>query len=386
MRSGITAWLAFFLWALAIDAGAGQHGGHRGSAPRPPHIHPPQPPHPATPRALRGNPLGPSHGMPALAPGFSQPGPLHHSRNRAPRSGRARHKHSPGTSSSNPASTTASSRSTHPNAARVASPLGLGARTDSTAPHGTATGPGPDQTAANPLANPPGSTIRPGTPNPVAASGRVSILGTSPGTGAAPATANPVAGPGPATGLTTTTASTSTPLPTAGLPRGAHPTAYLLHGSGYPHYGGYRPYRYYGYGSRYYGMGGASMYFARMRRLARLINDLDTLTPGTTAPPSMSSRLQGDLMGIAYGPWRPPLPAVQRLSADLVSILPRRTIPLLNTGQLARDLELVMNANRAGGPQVWQAIQSAQAVLQTSGVSPPGIRTITSDLRSVLGP
>jgi hypothetical protein len=125
------------------------------------------------------------------------------------------------------------------------------------------------------------------------------------------------------------------------------------------------------------------MYFARMRRLARLINDLNTLTPGATASSFMPNRLRTDLMGLAYGSLRPPSPAVQRLSADLAGILPARTIPLLNTAQLARDMEVVMNGSQFGGPQILQAIGSAHAVMQISGVSPQGIQTLTSDLRAI---
>jgi hypothetical protein len=120
-----------------------------------------------------------------------------------------------------------------------------------------------------------------------------------------------------------------------------------------------------------------------MRRLARLINDLNTLTPGAVIPVVMTNRLRGDLMGVAYGPFRPPSPAVQKLSADLITILPTRRIPLLNTAQLARAMEVVMNGGSAGGPQIVEAIGSAHAVMQVSGVSPQGIQTITADLRLV---
>src|SRR5207302_425940 len=103
-------------------------------------------------------------------------------------------------------------------------------------------------------------------------------------------------------------------------------TPYSLYGYGSSRYGGYHPYHHYGYGSGYSGMRNASMYFARMRRLNRLINDLNQLTPGAAASASMTNRLRSDLMGVAQGSFRPPSPSVQKLSADLVSILPTRTV------------------------------------------------------------
>ena len=80
------------------------------------------------------------------------------------------------------------------------------------------------------------------------------------------------------------------------LPNGQHYSVY------YPSvYGGY------GYGNRNYGNGyynnnntNNSMYFAQMRRLSRLVNDLNNLTQGANVAPAMSARLQSDLMGIVW--------------------------------------------------------------------------------------
>jgi hypothetical protein len=74
---------------------------------------------------------------------------------------------------------------------------------------------------------------------------------------------------------------------------------------------------------------------------------------------------------------------VHQLSTALVNALPKRNIPMLNTGQLARDLAVVMNGNGMSLMQIQQSIGSAQGVLHSSGVSQPGVQSVTEGLRMV---
>jgi hypothetical protein len=159
---------------------------------------------------------------------------------------------------------------------------------------------------------------------------------------------------------------------------------------GLPHYNPI----YYGrnryYSSRYYGTSmyanrNNSMYFAQMRRLSRLANDLNMLSRGTTANVSanMTSRIRGDLIGVVSGNGSPPYQTVHQLSADLVTHLPNRTTPMFNSGQLARDLMVVMNGSGNNMSQVESAIGSAHSLLNMSGVHAQGIQTIVNDMGMV---
>jgi hypothetical protein len=110
---------------------------------------------------------------------------------------------------------------------------------------------------------------------------------------------------------------------------------------------------------------------------------LNSLMPGTAVTPAHTLRVQNALVGVSYGGLRPPLQSVGQLSTDLARVLPGRNIPLLNTSQLARDLEVVMNGSRQTGIQIQYAIGSAQNVMHGSGVPRQGILTLTSDMRAV---
>jgi hypothetical protein len=161
------------------------------------------------------------------------------------------------------------------------------------------------------------------------------------------------------------------------LPNGHHYYVY------YPSvYGGY------GYGNRYYGNGynnnsNNSMYFAQMRRLSRLVSDLNNLTQGGNVAPAMSSRLHSDLMGLVTNNFRPSQQSVQQLSTDLATILPTRTVPMMNTGELAQHLMVVMNGGGQNMFQVQNSIAGAQGILSMSGVPQQGIQRISSDLAMV---
>jgi hypothetical protein len=55
----------------------------------------------------------------------------------------------------------------------------------------------------------------------------------------------------------------------------------------------------------------------------------------------------------------------------------------MNTGQLARDLMVVMNGSGNNMSQVQSAIGSAHSVLNMSGVHQQGIQTIVNDMGMV---
>ena len=149
---------------------------------------------------------------------------------------------------------------------------------------------------------------------------------------------------------------------------------------------GYNVHRnYYGSRSGYrgYGYRNSSMVSSRMRRLAKLVRDLNTLTVGYAAPLNDRSILRNDLMAVAQGGMRPPSSSVNQLSQHLVNFLPQRSTPLLNTERLALNLETVMNGARLNATQVNRAINSSQSILRSSGLPQPGLQALNSAMRSV---
>ncbi|MGC8643715.1 MAG: hypothetical protein ACP5XB_27970 [Isosphaeraceae bacterium] len=122
---------------------------------------------------------------------------------------------------------------------------------------------------------------------------------------------------------------------------------------------------------------------ARMQRLARLVRDLNTLTVGYVASASDTNILRRDLNALTQRTVRPPSTQVLQLTRDLISQLPRRKTPLLNTEQLALDLEKVMNGSRLNLGQVNSAINSARSIFRSSGLPQSAIQTLTQDMKSV---
>jgi hypothetical protein len=185
------------------------------------------------------------------------------------------------------------------------------------------------------------------------------------------------------------TATTTNPsgLATSLTPAAVSLMSHLYGAYGYPHYGqSMYGRRYYGagyYGNRNYGNRNNSMYFAQMRQLARLANDLNSLSRGSAVSTTMTPRIRGDLMGVVSGNGMPPYQTVHQLSADLVTHLPGRTTPMFNSGQLARDLMVVMNGSGQNITQVQNAIGSAHSILNISGVNQQGIQTLVNDMTMV---
>ena len=175
------------------------------------------------------------------------------------------------------------------------------------------------------------------------------------------------------------TATSSLPVMMYGsmLPFGSNPGLALYHGyhASRNHYGNGRGNRGYGYRN--------SMVNNRMMHLSRLVRDLNTLTVGYAASPNDRNILRNDLMGVTQGGIKPPSPAVQQLSSGLISHLPSRRTPFINTERLALDLEAVMNGSRLPPTRVNQAISSAQSILRSSGVPQAGIQALSADLKAV---
>jgi hypothetical protein len=121
----------------------------------------------------------------------------------------------------------------------------------------------------------------------------------------------------------------------------------------------------------------------RLLRLQRLIADLNYLSPGATVSSAQRNVFHRDLMAVAQGPARPMSQPVHQLSNGLVTALPQRTRPLLNTRQLAFDLETVMNRSHLPPAQVTQAIGSAEAILKQSGINPTTLQSLVSQMRLV---
>jgi hypothetical protein len=149
---------------------------------------------------------------------------------------------------------------------------------------------------------------------------------------------------------------------------------------------GYHAHRSY-YGSRSgfrgYGYRGSSLVSARMRNLARLVRDLNTLTVGSVPPLNDRNILRNDLMAVAQGGMRPPSASVSQLSQSLVTYLPQRKIPLLNTERLALNLETVMNGGRLNAGSVNRAISSSESILRSTGLPQPGLQALNTAMRTV---
>jgi hypothetical protein len=74
---------------------------------------------------------------------------------------------------------------------------------------------------------------------------------------------------------------------------------------------------YFGYRSGYrgYGYRNSTLVSNRMRRLSKLVRDLNTLTVGYAAPPNDRIILRNDLMALSQGGMRPPSTSVNQFQS-----------------------------------------------------------------------
>jgi len=232
-----------------------------------------------------------------------------------------------------------------------------------------------------------GTSVTPAGPSAIKGTFSLASTGTSATSGGKPSSltttgTNLTAATGGSTGTTPNSSTGSTTTSPVTNPNGtAHkltPAAFALmselYGAyGYSHYGlpnyGHRSYGSRYYANRGYGNRNNSMYFAQMRNLAGLPTTSNNLSRGSGVSTNMTSRIRGDLMGVVDGNGRPPYQTVHQLSVDLVGHLPNRTTPMINSGQLARDLMVVMNASGHNMSQIQNAIGSANSLMNMSGVN-----------------
>jgi hypothetical protein len=151
--------------------------------------------------------------------------------------------------------------------------------------------------------------------------------------------------------------------------------------------------RYSSGGRNYYGSGGywrrssyrpTNQMSGPMRRLQKLIADLDTLAPGRQVSQVHKNMLKYDLMAVAEGVPRPTHPPVQQLANDLAEGLTHRSVPALNTMELAGNLKAVMNTAHFARSDVNTAMNQGTMLLKGSGVQQAHLQAITSDLTAVL--
>lgn len=383
MRTGTIVLGFLILLSPPIPGNAWSHGGggRGGSAPRAAHYNPPNPPHISQATQPHYNQQKAPRSNQSVFPEYSQQGSSNVYRSRA----RQR---------------LMNSKQANANSGKIKPPVHIGqvgstrsqattianskAQTNSIA-SATPGGTGVSPTSTGSTSQTTGSTTLASTGTPATS------IGTSPRTSPAInsftrpvsiGTANPNT---IATGTSGGTSFLNATPTIATTGSGQALNSYLSGGSGATNNGyGNHTRRNYGYGRVYANRGiRNSNYFGQMRSLSRLINDLNQLSRGTVVNANHTTRIRSDLLGVVSATGRPPIQTVHQLSMSLVNALPSRTVPMMNTGQLARDLAVVMNGNGMNMMQIQQAIGNAQSVMHSSGVSQPGIQSVTQGLRMV---
>jgi len=356
---------------------AWSHGGGRGgSAPKSPHYNPPTPPHISQATQPHYNPQKAPQANHANFPEYSQQGSSNVYRSRA-------------------SQRLANSKLANSGSGRIKPDVHIG-QVGSTRSQGATTA--NVKAGTNSIGSPtPGSTgvspsttsQTPASTSPASTGSLATSVGTNPRTSAAitPTTGAVSIGSSNPNTISTVASVGTTNLnatPTTANPgSGRTMLSNLANGSGTTNLS-YHPRRYYGYGSVYGNRGIRNTnYFGQMRALSRLINDLNQLSRGSVVNGNHTTRIRSDLMGVVSATGRPPIQTVHQLSMSLVNALPSRTVPMMNTGQLARDLAVVMNGNGMNVMQIQHAIGNAQSVLHSSGVSQPGIQSVTHGLMMV---
>ncbi|HEV3121043.1 MAG TPA: hypothetical protein VGY53_04035, partial [Isosphaeraceae bacterium] len=112
--------------------------------------------------------------------------------------------------------------------------------------------------------------------------------------------------------------------------------------------------------------------------------DLDALSPGTQVSQVHKNMLKYDLMAVSEGLPKPTTVPVQQLANDLAEGLTHRSVPVLNTMELAGDLKAVMNTAHLARFDVSTAMNEGAILLKGSGVQQAQVQAITTDLKAVL--
>jgi hypothetical protein len=165
-----------------------------------------------------------------------------------------------------------------------------------------------------------------------------------------------------------------TPLPNHAVGSYHHAAGSYHHGHACSYGSGYRrPIR----------SNGTAWQQARLWRLRKLKADLDAIAPGATVSQGRRSTLQHDLMAVAQGRVKPPMPPVQQLARDLAVALAGRSRPAVNTTRFTLALEEVMNANQLSPPVLGGAIDGGVSILKAAGVPPHELRVVSQDIQAV---
>ena len=117
--------------------------------------------------------------------------------------------------------------------------------------------------------------------------------------------------------------------------------------------------------------------------IARLERDFITIKPGTVATPELETGLQNDMASLSKGP-KPTKPQLTKLATDVSAALAEKTIPPLDMGTLAKNINIVLNCSILKPAQTQTYISAAQAVLRNNGVSDTNVQAVGNDLKTIV--
>jgi hypothetical protein len=112
---------------------------------------------------------------------------------------------------------------------------------------------------------------------------------------------------------------------------------------------------------------------------------MNTIRPGGVINQMQWAQLQTNLMASAAGPVRPNDQSVNTLTSGLMALLSQGNLTPQQRGQLAVNVNMLMNSSALSPAERQVLIQQSRAIIPTNSVNPQIIRTLESGMLSIAG-
>ncbi|HZV33132.1 MAG TPA: hypothetical protein VFB72_01040 [Verrucomicrobiae bacterium] len=123
---------------------------------------------------------------------------------------------------------------------------------------------------------------------------------------------------------------------------------------------------------------------AQQALIDRLQTDFNSIKPGSASSVGQKLHLQDDIASLDKSAYKPSKTTLAKLSEHLTAALAESPVSYRDLGQIARDINVILNSANLSMVQSEHFVSDTQLRLKNSGVSPATVQLIANDLGAVI--
>lgn len=116
----------------------------------------------------------------------------------------------------------------------------------------------------------------------------------------------------------------------------------------------------------------------------RLQTDFNSIKSGSATNAGQKLHLQDDIASLDKSAYKPSKSSLAKLSEHLTAALAEKPVSYRDMGQIARDINIILNSSNLSMTQSEHFVSDAQLRLKNSGISPATVQLIVNDLGLII--